>query len=275
MPLVFACSASHTPGITAWPDAAPKKQKDAIYGAFNKLKGALKDSGAEVLVVIAPEHFANFFLSNMPAFCIGRGTKHKGPVEPWLNIERREIAGDSAFANTLLQGCYDEGFEISFSNELDFDHGVVLPIDFLIPDGRIPVVPIIFNALCDPMPSPKRCFELGSIIRQIVDKDEKKVAIIGTGGLSHWPGEAEHGIINERFDRQFLRDIIQNDVDILSNYSHEKISASGTGGHEVRSWITVAAAAATWKPELLTYQAVNAWATGCGFVTYHSANHFN
>src|SRR5690606_5267225 len=82
MPLVYACSASHAPGITAWTEAAPKDKKDAVYGAFATLREGLAASGADVAVIFAPEHFANFFLDNMPAFCVGRGAHHMAPVEP-------------------------------------------------------------------------------------------------------------------------------------------------------------------------------------------------
>jgi len=271
VPLVYACSASHAPGITAWTEAAPKEKKDAVYGAFATLRESLSASGADVAVVFAPEHFANFFLDNMPAFCLGRGAHHMGPVEPWLRVARRPIPGDPAFANELLRGCFEEGFDLSFSDELDLDHGVALPAHFLVPDGRIPIVPVIFNALVEPMPSPARCFALGQAVGRIAERSPRKVALVGTGGLSHWPGEAEHGTINEEFDRVFIERIKANDGEALRRYTHAAIAESGTGGHEVRAWIVVAGAVAGWTPEFLTYQPVHQWATGCGFVQYRLA----
>ena len=271
MPLVYAASASHAPGITAWVEGAPTEKKDKIYGAFADLRAGLVASKADVAVIVAPEHFANFFLNNMPAFCIGRGAHHMGPVEPWLRIERRPIPGDPVFAETLLNGCYEHGFEPSYSDELEVDHGVALPVHFLIPDGSIPIVPVIINCLTEPMPSAARCFAFGEAIAAIAANSDRRVAVIGTGGLSHWPGEAEHGTINEEFDATFLKDVLANDGAALQRYTHEQIAESGTGGHEVRAWIIVAGAVAGWKPELLTYQPVHEWATGCGFVHYQQA----
>jgi hypothetical protein len=38
---------------------------------------------------------------------------------------------------------------------------------------------------------------------------------------------------------------------------------AGPGGHEIRTWIAVAGAAGDGRGELLAYQAVPEWSTGC------------
>jgi hypothetical protein len=69
----------------------------------------------------------------------------------------------------------------------------------------------------------------------------KRVAVVATGGLSHWPGEAKHGKINIHFDRKFLDTLISGDRAQLSAYSHEEINIeAGSGGHEIRTWIALA-----------------------------------
>jgi len=72
MTISFACAASHAPGITAWSEAAPPAQKDTVYGAFGELRARLEASGAETLILLTSEHWANFFLDHMGAFCVGR-----------------------------------------------------------------------------------------------------------------------------------------------------------------------------------------------------------
>src|SRR5438477_5682156 len=84
MPITFACAASHAPGITAWTDAAPAAQKDKIYGGFQTLRERLDASGSDTLIVLTSEHWANFFLDHIGAFCVGRAASYRGPVEPWL-----------------------------------------------------------------------------------------------------------------------------------------------------------------------------------------------
>src|SRR3954466_9099728 len=122
MPITFACAASHAPGITAWPEAAPAEQKSRIYGGFEKLRSELDASRADTLILLTSEHWANFFLDHIGAFCIGRAERYRGPVEPWLNVENAELTGDPELAGDLLDSCYESGIEPSFAYEMEFDH---------------------------------------------------------------------------------------------------------------------------------------------------------
>ena len=74
MSLVYAGVCSHAPGITGRADMIEDTvQRDRLYAAFAQQRKAIEDSDAEALIVVAAEHFANFFMNNMPAFCIGTG----------------------------------------------------------------------------------------------------------------------------------------------------------------------------------------------------------
>ena len=156
MPIVFACAASHAPGITAWPEAAPPAQKDRVYGAFESLRARLDASGAETVILLTSEHWANFFLDHMGAFCVGRAETYAGPIEPWLKIDRREIRGDPALATEIVETAYDHGIEPSFAYELQFDHGTMVPLSLIMPKMDRPVVPVLFNTLAKPQPSSRQ-----------------------------------------------------------------------------------------------------------------------
>ena len=67
MSLVFAGVCSHAPGITGRTDRADPKLKDGLYAAFDRMRQALEATRPDVLIVIAAEHFANFFINNMPS----------------------------------------------------------------------------------------------------------------------------------------------------------------------------------------------------------------
>jgi aromatic ring-opening dioxygenase catalytic subunit (LigB family) len=134
----------------------------------------------------------------------------------------------------------------------------------------VPVVPVIINTLTTPMPTAKRCFELGRTLGKALERHPKRIALIATGGLSHWPGEAKMGKINVPFDTQFLDRLINGERARLAEYSHSEIDReAGSGGHEIRTWITVAGAVENWQATLLAYEAVQPWATGCGLVAFN------
>ena len=269
MSIVFACAASHAPGMTAWPEAAPKEQADRFLGNYRKLGTMLPATKPDALVAITVEHWANFFLNHMPTFCIGRADHYTGPAEEWLRIPKSRVPGDSQLAAELLHACLDGGFDPTFSDELLFDHATMLPLHFVNPNMAVAVVPVIINTLTNPMPSAKRCLAFGELLGKTLEKTKKRVAVIATGGLSHWPGEAKHGKINIAFDKEFLDTLITGDRRVLAEYSHDKINAeAGSGGHEIRTWITLAGALPDWKAELLAYEPVVPWATGCSLVAF-------
>ncbi|HXG52360.1 MAG TPA: extradiol ring-cleavage dioxygenase [candidate division Zixibacteria bacterium] len=269
MPVVFACAASHAPGMTAWTEAAPREQAERFLGAYRALGARLAAAKPDAIVALTVEHWANFFLDHMPAFCIGRAPHYDGPVEEWLRIPKTRVPGDAPLGCALLDACFAEGFDPAFSDELLFDHATMLPLHFLNPEMALPVVPVIVNTLTVPMPSPRRCFALGRTLGRVLESLERRVAVVATGGLSHWPGEARHGKINTDFDREFLEILAGPDRARLADYSHERIaSEAGSGGHEIRTWIALAGAVLTWKAEAVTYEPVAAWATGCALMAF-------
>jgi aromatic ring-opening dioxygenase catalytic subunit (LigB family) len=269
MPIVFACAASHAPGMTAWTEAAPKEQAEKFLGSYRQLGERLKAAKPDVIVAVSVEHWANFFLNQMPTFCIGRAQHYDGPIEEWLKIPKARVAGDAKLSNDIIDACLDSGFDPSFSDEMLFDHATMLPLHFLNPGMAVPVVPVIINTLTTPMPSAKRCFAFGALLGKTLNQNAKRVAMIATGGLSHWPGEAKHGKINIAFDKRFLNILTQGDRAKLAKYTHEEINTeAGSGGHEIRTWIALAGALPAWKAEIVAYEPVIPWATGCALVAF-------
>ena len=104
MSLVYAGVCSHGPGITARADRADPELRDAFYANLDKMRQDIVDSGAQALIVIAAEHFANFFMNNMPAYCIGMADEYEGPIEDpdWLKIPRTKVPGNADLSKRLI-----------------------------------------------------------------------------------------------------------------------------------------------------------------------------
>ena len=73
MSLVFAGVCSHGPGITGRSERADPVVRDEFFANFERMRQAIEDTKPDALIVIAAEHFANFFMDNMPAICMGMG----------------------------------------------------------------------------------------------------------------------------------------------------------------------------------------------------------
>ena len=105
MPLVFAGVCSHAPGIVGRADQADVAAKDRLYGAFDDMRRRLEASEPDALIVVAAEHFANFFMNNMPSFAMGMADYYEGPIEnpEWLGIEKTRIPGNRSLSKHLIQ----------------------------------------------------------------------------------------------------------------------------------------------------------------------------
>ena len=268
MPLVFACSVSHTPGIRAWAHAAPPDQKLRLYAGFDSLRERLQAAKPQAILIISSEHFANFFLDCMPAFTMGQAESYFGPVEPWVKIEQGVSPGDPALSQRLLNACYAGGIELNYAHEMQLDHGIMIPLSFLDPARELPLIPLIINAMTHPMPTQRRCYALGRTLAGALENEPRRVAVVAAGGLSHAPGERTHGTIDAAFDLEFMRRLVAGDTDALTSYTDAEIERRGLGTHEIRAWVAVAGVAEGWQARSLFYEPVAAWATGCGLLCY-------
>ena len=268
MPMVFACSVSHTPGIRAWADAPPADQKERFYAGYDVLRERLWAAQPDTILIISSEHFANFFLDCMPAFAIGQAERYFGPIEPWVKIAQGYTRGDPVLSQQLLATCYAEGLELNYASELQLDHGIMIPLSFLDPGRELPVVPLIINCMTYPMPTQRRCYELGRILENALQSQERRVAVVAAGGLSHAPGERMHGNIDPEFDQAFLGQLESGDVDAFTAYSDEALESRGLGTHEIRTWVALAGVANSARATTIFYEPVVEWATGCALLYY-------
>jgi 2,3-dihydroxyphenylpropionate 1,2-dioxygenase len=268
MALCFACALGHAPGIVAWREAAPAEQRERLYSAFGQLRTRLEAARVEALVLFTAEHWANFFLDHISPYCIGRAQEFSGPVEPWLKIDKVAVKGAPDLAEAILTACHERDIEPSFSYELDLDHGTMIPLHFLTPGMNVPIVPIVINTLAPPLPTPVRCFRLGQAVGEVVRRDARRLGVIATGGMSHDPGEVNHGRIDEGFDREFLDAMQHADAERLQHYTLDELRGAGAGAVELLNWIALGGALQGARGEVLAYEPVVAWATGIGAMSF-------
>lgn len=265
MPLVFAGVCSHGPGITARAEQAAPDSRARLDAAYGRMAAALRASRPDVLVVVAAEHFANFFMNNMPAFAMGMADHYEGPIEDpeWLRIPRRRIAGRPDIARGLVADMLQD-VDLSYCEEWKFDHGIMVPLSLLTPHGDLPVIPININCQAPPLPALARCYALGQALRRAADRQDARIALVGTGGISHWPCTPDSGRINEAWDRDFLARWARNDREALLDYDDAAVYRDGgQGGYEIRTYIAVAGAAAGCGGEVWYYEPIPIYACGC------------
>jgi aromatic ring-opening dioxygenase LigB subunit len=144
----------------------------------------------------------------------------------------------------------------------------MVPLHLLNKELSAKVVPLVFNTLAAPRPTAARCVALGRALRSLLKNRPERIALIATGGLSHDPGEKDHGRIDTAFDNEFIRRITSANVDALAAYTDGEIVGAGAGTAELLAWLCLAGIMAEKPARLIAYEPIVQWATGVGLVSY-------
>lgn len=270
MPLVYAGVCSHAPGITGRAEQADPSVRDAFYQAFHRMRDDIAATRPDAIVVVAAEHFANFFMNNMPSFAIGMADHYEGPIEDaaWLGIEPFRAPGHRDLSQRLITEVM-QTVDVSYAEEWKFDHGVAVPLHFLTPGFDLPVIPININCQGPPLTPLHRAWALGEALRRATDAVPERIALVGTGGISHWPATPDSGKINEAWDRDFLDRWCRNDRSALLDYDDLGIYAeAGQGGFEIRTFLTVSAAADGAPGTVHFCEPIPIFAVSCTIASY-------
>src|SRR5262249_14779697 len=129
----------------------------------------------------------------------------------------------------------------------------------IMQENYVPAVPFFINTFYPPnQPSVRRCFSLGQALADAIDAwdAELRVAIIGSGGMSHF-------VVDEELDRGFLAAMQRKDASALSAIPPYNFR-SGTS--ELKNWIPRAGAMSEvgLKMTLIDYQPLYRSSAGTG-----------
>ena len=270
--LVGAFAASHGPLIIREWERVPADQRSRLQQAFEELGRRITACDPDVLIVVSPDHWSNFFLDNYPAVCIGVGATNEGPPEPWMkSFPHRDIPGDADLGLHIVETALKVGFEPSFSHRLKLDHGICIPLWRMKLEKWPRIVPMIVNSIEPPLPSLRQCYLWGRLLSKAIQTYPKplRVAILSTGGLSHSIGEATMGAIHEDFDRETIRLFGSSERDLI-RYLGRELPSRGNGSEEVRNWLVAHGAAGGRGFELVDYLPVPTVIVGCGIAAWRT-----
>lgn len=285
MPLVSALGASHAPNILLEPGAewedfmklhysmAPqgsasrptleqqKKLRLDAEAAFAALRADLEKANPDVLIVVANDQFVNFFWNNVPTFFVTLAKEVRGQ----FTRHRFHYRNHKELGRTIVRAGMDRGIDFSFGEYVELQHTQTVPLYFLLREPRIPILPIYVNTWVDPAPTPRRCYQVGELIREVADRSKERIAILATGGLSHFPGSPRIGEIDETFDHKLLETMRAGEGKSLLNFSVEDLLQAGDT--EFLNWMVVIGAIGDAKADYTAYMP-DFVATGWGFASW-------
>jgi aromatic ring-opening dioxygenase catalytic subunit (LigB family) len=248
----------HFPGIV--------DRGEPLAGELLRLYGSvarhLEDLGPDVIIFFTCDHYNIFFIESLPIFSIGVAPSAIGPSD-YRELQAYEIPIASDLARHIQAHVVRAGYDVGMSQEFEFDHPVTVPLHFLTPDMKIPIVPVFIGGLMPPLPPAWRCHGLGGAIREAISQlpDGMRVAAIASGSFSLEIGgprisaHSHTGVPDPKWADRILSLLSSGQLDVLvAEASEEQLSQAGNAAGELLTWIAMLGAVGANAPVFLEAQ---------------------
>jgi 2,3-dihydroxyphenylpropionate 1,2-dioxygenase len=181
MPIHLECL-SHTP-LHGYFDPSPEVVAE-VERVGRAARERVEAFQPDLVVVFAPDHFNGFFYDMMPAFCIGARAQAIGDFKSLAGT--LPVPGELAHA--LAENVLDSDIDVALSYRMQVDHGCAQALEVLTGGlDRYPVIPVFINSVAPPMATLRRARLLGDAIGRFFSRTNRRVLVVGSGGISHEP----------------------------------------------------------------------------------------
>src|ERR1700728_3681310 len=237
-------SLSHTPTIGFALDTL--KQKDPVWApifeGYKPVQQWLTEKRPDVLFFIFNDHVTSFFFDHYSHFALGVGDRYSVADEGGGPRKLPPVNGHPGLARHVAHGLVADEFDLSYFQAKALDHGCFSPLSLLWPHEPTwpgAIVPLQVGVLEFPIPSARRCFKLGRALRRAIESypEDLKVAIVGTGGLSHQVHGERAGFNNTPWDLEFLELLEREPARLTEMTIAEYAARGGFEGAEVIMWL--------------------------------------
>ena len=264
-------ASSHVPAIGVAVDLGKTQDEywSSLFRGYEFTKQWIAEEKPDVVLLVYNDHASAFGLDMIPTFAIGCGESFKPADEGWGARQVPEVQGCPDLAWHIMQSVIQDDFDLTVINEMEVDHGLTVPLSLMFGQPEAwpcKVIPLAVNVVVYPPPSGQRCYNLGKALRRAVDSfdEDFNVQIWGTGGMSHQLQGPRAGLINKKWDKEFL-DRLVNEPDELATMPHiDYLREAGSEGVELVMWLVMRGALNRDVKELHRFYHVPASNTAVG-----------
>ena len=235
---------SHVPSIGAALDLGKTGEDywQPLFAGYEPSKQWMKENTPDVIFLVYNDHATAFSLEMIPTFAIGTAAEYQPADEGWGPRPVPTVIGHPDLAAHIAQSVIQDDFDLTIVNKMDVDHGLTVPLSLMCGQPAAwpcPVIPFAVNVVQYPVPSGRRCFNLGRAIRKAIESYDEplKVQIWGTGGMSHQLQGPRAGLINQAFDNAFLDRLIADPAGLAQVPHIDYVREAGSEGIELVMWL--------------------------------------
>jgi len=237
---------SHVPAIGAAVDGG-KTQEPYWKPVFDGMQAArdwIARTKPDVCIVVYNDHASCFSLALTPTFALGVAESYQPHDEGYGPRPVPVVQGAPELSWHLAESLILDEFDITVVSEMTVDHGLTVPLSVLFGQPAswpCQVIPLCVNVIQYPPPTGRRCLKLGQALRKAIEAypADVRVAVIGTGGLSHQLQGERAGLINAEFDNAWLDDFVTAPEQVAQKDHLELLREAGSEGLECVMWLVM------------------------------------
>ena len=259
--IVAAVGTCHTPYMFTRPPDENPEQLNAASAGMAELGKVLDETNPDVIIFFGSDHVETFSVTCVPTFAIIAGSRAiaKFAGREYSLPVHREMAED-----LLDKLVVDHDFDLAYSEDAELGHAFAVPFEHVIGKRDIPIIPFFTNVYVPPLPTPKRCAALGRAIAQIIKGRKERVALIASGGMSHFPGTSKYLSPEFDFDRWLIAQFEAGNVDALLNMTGTQLDE--VGNTEMLTWSLMFGAIGSRAGTLIEY--IPTWHHGLAMMRF-------
>src|ERR1041385_2058594 len=218
--IVTAFGVCHSPHLLTRPPDEVPEQSEASIAAMREMGRLLAETRPDVILFLGSDHLETFNMTCVPTFAIIAGSRVKAEHHNF----HYDLPNNSELAEELLARLIQAEFDVAYSEDALLGHTFATPFEYVLEKRNIPVVPFFTNVYLPPLPSMRRCAALGHEIAKVIKGRKERVAVIASGGMSHYPGTSKYSSPEFEFDYWMIAEIehgnIDNVLDLTPTWHH-------------------------------------------------------
>lgn len=244
--IIGGAAVPHAPQFFTLPETEDHDQVARIRTTMEGIGKELRDLNPDAVVIVANDHLQNFLLHCVPGFTVHRGPRVSG------SFGGRDFswAVDSELSTLIVQSMQQQGFDpaVSLNAPIGYEFGI--PLTFLGFPPETPLIPIYINSYVPPQPSADRCYAIGQAIASAATSLGRRLVVVASGGLSHYPGTDLYSSPDLRTDEYLLNRMTAGNLRVLLELGDTGLDR--TGNVEARSWLILAGALGDRVPDTVS-----------------------